>query len=293
MIFIVLCLVILFLNISLEDTEMEKDIYIRKRALLTPEEEKIYNATLLSHSESVYYLGRDRETKGDWIGVYGSYAHILPNPPVKAVTVPIGNYTVPSGSCTLQDLGWADFQVRGLPYYKQNPPYWDEYKTLNPPVTYRIDGTKYLSKTDQIQYPAFEWAQDEYSIDDRRIPESPLLFQKRLATSWVDGSDRGFPSNGYFNITLVFPKGAYLLSLYAYDHERVRSTEQIVVSDLTQVLNSTIIEEEFHEGVYLKFAIFSTSNIVVQVIRGSSSVNAILSGVFIDRLPFPDISTIP
>lgn len=259
--------------------------------------------------EGVSYLGNDTVTQGDWtnatgspIGVYGSYAHILPNPPTHGAEIPVGHFETPLGDYPwnipggypwdYHDLyGWTWTQIAGLPYNRTDPPYWDEYVTLNPPITYYLTGTPYnMPGIGLIQYPVFEWAwEDNFNSTDPRA----ALFEVcadggRKLTIWDDGSERGFPSEGYFNVTLTFPDGCFMLSLYAYDMERdQRDNQTIYITDEAgTVLASGIIQgQEFDEGIYLQFTVHGPTTIVVQVKKSPGSVNALLSGIFVDLLP--------
>jgi len=286
--FVIICLGIQFFNVSLEDTQTKVTPPPRGETL-TSEESKYLNSILLNRTGSVYYLGKDLVTKGNWNGTYGSYAYVLPDAPRKAVPVPVGNYSMPTGSLTLRDYGWVDYQVQGLTYNRPDPPYWDVFKSEQPAIAYRLVGTLYRNDMGSIQYPVFEWAWGDTSArKDARVLDWPDGSGKK-ATCWEDGSDRGFPRNGYFNIEMEFPSGTYLLSLYAYDYERKgRSVQEIVVKDNSNssltTSTTTIGDKEFDEGIYLKFAIFGPSNVLIQVRRSSDSVNAILSGIFVDRI---------
>jgi len=78
-------------------------------------------------------------------------------------------------------------------------------------------------------------------------------------TCWDDGSERDtrdgmsddIHSEGYFNVTLEFPEGKFMLSLYAYNYERDHRPNQtiIIVGESGDVLASAIMDgTEFDEG---------------------------------------------
>ena len=251
---------------------------------------------------TVFYIGKDTITKGNWtnaigspIGVYGSYAYILPWPPKKGIEVPVGNFSVPVGNFSYTDYGWTPEQIAGLSYSRTDPPYWDEYRSQTPLINYTLTGElHYINKTiGFVQWPVFEWAwesnQTEQGDDLRRVfyPQKSLW---RLAC-WDDGSERdtdGIHSEGYFNVTLEFPEGKFMLSLYAYDYERVQRADQtiIIVGESGDVLATAVMSgTEFDEGIYLQFVVCGPTTITVKVLRGSASINALLSGIFIDKLP--------
>ena len=272
---------------------------------------------------AVFYLGKDTLTQGNWtnaqgspIGVYGSYAHILPNAPVNHTEIPINNFSIPAGGYDPGDLlnppyNWTTNQVEGLQYYMANPPYWDEYVSKQPVINYSLNGTLY----DGIQYPAFEWLWNEqydpsYQIDpygqvwnttDPRACWFTTTTNRsgtwiggpgtRL-TAWDDGSERGFPSDGYFNVTMEFPDGIFMLSLYAYDYEREvkgqdwRPSQSVYITDMAgNVLASGGMSgTQFDEGIYLQFLVCGPANIVVHTVKHEDSINAVLSGIFVDKM---------
>lgn len=249
---------------------------------------------------TVYYLGKDTITKGNWtnavgspIGVYGSYAHILPNSPQTWYEIPVGNFSVPVGNFDWYSYGWTSTQIAGLPYNRTDPPYWDEYASLMPKINYTLLGTLYnMSDVGVIQYPTFDFAYDEFNSSD---PRAAYFMTNVLGaggpgtrlTSWDDGGERGFPSYGYFNVTLSFPNEVFMLSLYAYDLERsVRDNQMIYITNTTgAVLASGIMQgTDFDEGEYLQFIVQGPTTIVVQVQKSASSSNAVLSGIFVDKL---------
>ena len=99
---------------------------------------------------SVEWFAEDTITQGDWYhdpqgsptGAYGCYAYILPNPPENTLEVPIGDYSVPIGSYSAPPYNWTSSQIAGLAYYQPNPPYWDEYYSESPAVSYNVSGTQ-------------------------------------------------------------------------------------------------------------------------------------------------------
>lgn len=271
-----------------------------------------FNCCSFCKSGEVFYLGKDTVTKGDWqnavgspIGVYGSYAHILPNAPMNKSQIPVGNFSVPVGNYTWTDYGWTPLQIVGLPWNRTDPPYWDEHVSVEPKVNYTLTGTLYnMPGIGPIQYPVFEWAWDNFDSTDPRAAHFKTYIEgvggpgTRL-TCWDDGSERGFPSDGYFNVTLDFPNDAYthsccchrptifMLSLYAYDKERVQRANQTIyiTNESGEVLASAVMNgTEFDEGIYLQFLLCDPTTIVVQVKKGPESLNAVLSGIFVDKV---------
>ncbi len=272
----------------------------------------------------VFYLGKDTVTQGNWtnakgspIGVYGSYAHILPNAPVgEYIEVVLGSFSAPAGPYTPGDLlnppyNWTVSQVRGLPYHMANPPYWDEYVSKYPLINYSLTGTFYNG----IQYPAFEWLWHEKYDDSYKTDPYGQVWNTtdpracwfntttvrngtwiggpgtRL-TSWDDGSERGFPLNGYLNITLEFPAGYFILSIYAYDYEREingkdwRPSQTVYITDAAgKILASGKMSgTEFDEGIYLHFLVCGPTKIIVHVVKDEASINVTVSGIFVDKV---------
>lgn len=253
------------------------------------------------HPGTVFYLGKDNITKGDWqnavgspIGVYGSYAHILPNPPKKRIEIPVGNFDIPVGGFSYTDYYWTQSQINGLPFNKTDPPYWDEYVSKWPNVTYQLTGSLYYDETiGFIQWPVFEWAWDDFNSSDIRAAHFKTFPPNvtRL-TCWDDGSERDnvFPitSPGYFNITMGFPSGVFMLSLYVYDRENgQRDNQTIYITDLNgNILDfATMNGTEFDGGMYVQFIVCGSTTIVVHIKKSPTSINALLSGIFVDKLP--------
>jgi len=266
---------------------------------------------------NVEWMAEDTTTGGDWyfnpvgspIGKYGSYAHILPNCPANQLQIPIGNFSVPiSGNFSEPPYNWTASQVAGLPFNKSDPQYWDEYVTQTPPVTYFINGTMMYLDSPYVQYPAFEWAWDDWhtsQTDHREVYYTTYIDGTgggpgwRLC-AWDDGGERCQPVYGYINVTLTFPQGTYLLSLYAYDKEQDQRFSQsyyIYDSTGTLIASKTISGSAFDNGVYEIFKVMAPEGgltIVVQVyneaghaadLTPDSSINVLLSGIFVDELP--------
>lgn len=250
-----------------------------------PDRQGVPTAFLSEPSGTVRFIEKDNTTRGDWQGAYGSYAHVFPGSPQRLLPIAVGNYTVPSSGQSFVQYGWKLNQIEGMRFWKSGPPYWDEYSSLSPYVNYTLSGTLYLHRGIWIQYPVFEWEWESALADPRGIVFSGS--GNRRLTSWCDGSERGFPSRGYLNATLAFPSGVFLLSLYGYDMERVaRSGQTVIVRSRSGVWDSAAMRGvEFDEGVYVKFVVYGPTEVVVSVVKDSDSTNAVLSGIFVDRVP--------
>ena len=282
-----------------------------------------FNSTTVQAASPVTYFWEDTTTKGNWyptaigspIGVYGTYAYILPYAPRLRMQVPIGNFSVPIGGYSgLPDppYNWTSNQISGLPFYLPNPPYYDEYVSKTPPVTYYINGTRYYYSPPEgyVQYPAFEWRwtdqHDPPQGSDPREVYYPVANKWRFAC-WDDGGERSQPTHGYINFTLTFPQGTYLLSLYAYDYEKATSNgkRESQVYRIYDATGTTLLAgpvrisgKIFDEGVYEVFIVVAPAGgrtIIVQVYNDAGhygsegesyghTLNVILSGIFVDKI---------
>lgn len=269
----------------------------------------------------VTWFSQDTITGGNWahhpagspIGMYGSYAYILPDPPVSSLEIPVGNFSVPAGGYS--DLvnppyNWTGLQLQGLMMFgpKLNSPYYDEYSSHSPKVTYYLNGTfvdPIGGNPTDIQYPVFEWGWGDFTAT-QTVHQSVYYPIGNVTSSnhwrlaaWDDGGERGLPTNGYMNFTLHFPQGVFLLSLYSYDLEGIsRTTELYRVYDSsgTQLLASKQVgDPAWNNGIYESFRVVAPSNgltITVQVYNdagqgfgGGKTNNVVLSGIFVDQLP--------
>ena len=78
-----------------------------------------------------------------------------------------------------------------------------------------------------------------------------------------------------------------MLSLYAYDKERFSRPNQTIsiTNESGEILASAVMEgSEFDEGIYLQFLVCGPTTVIVHVMRGPESNNALLSGIFVDKL---------
>lgn len=226
-------------------------------------------ALITSASEpcTVEHFYTDTITKGDWffnpqgspIGIYGSYAHILPNVPQPRLEVPIGEYTVPVGSYSAPPYNWTSSQIAGLAHYKPNPPYWDEYVSQVPPVTYYVNGTEYCP-----------------SLRELLNVEGETTY--RRAACWFAGSGSS-PSE--ITMTLNLEAGSYLLSLYILDYDTTARRQVITVSSGTATDNHNV-NKSFNSGLYENFFVhLSSSGAVTVTIANYEGGNAVVSGVFL------------
>lgn len=235
---------------------------------------------------SVSWFHEDTVTKGNWyptaegspIGVYGSYAYILPDPPSVRSEDGIGDFSAPVGF----DLGdpstwsllssspwnWTTTQINGLVNYKDAPPYWDEYVPSPTPgdsdtwVTYEAHGTLYdlgLEPPNTLLNP------DDGTIYTR-------------ASCWFAGSGTS-PSDIDFSLDL--DAGSYLLSLYILDYDDKGREQDITVSVVGA--SDTYSASNFQGGLYENFFIHlaAADSVDVNVVKTTVGSNAVVSGVFL------------
>jgi len=215
---------------------------------------------------------------------------------------------------------WTQSQINGLPFQRLNPPYWDEYVTLQPPVTYIVRGTHFClpeSPGDCIQYPAFVWAWSGWSPSRASADVRACYYATTIPgtgggpgwrmVSYDDGGERCKPLHGWMNVTLTIPAGTYTLALYAYDKESkpdgdplARYSQEYRIYDqtgTTLLASKQISGTNFDNGVYEIFDIVAPTGgltIIVQVYNDSGhyahgipltqTINVALSGIFVNKL---------
>jgi hypothetical protein len=79
-----------------------------------------------------------------------------------------------------------------------------------------------------------------------------------------------------------------MLSLYAYNEEGAglyRDNQTIYVTNTSGAVlaTGTMNGTEFYNGMYLNFVVCGPTTIVVQVKKSPASLNALLSGIFVDK----------
>jgi hypothetical protein len=285
----------------------------------------IMDSAIVYATGPVNFYAEDTITGGNWtnaigspVHTYGSYARILPNPNGQDQQA-IGGFSVPVGYSTnhtkLEDppFNWTAGQVLGLQWYQPNSPYRDEYVNAtppgSPPVLYFINGTTFATGGNPpiVQYPTFEWnwsGWDATQADHREVyynNASGTCGVGYRYACWDDGGERSQPVNGYFNVTMTFPNGTWLLSLYGYNSvgldaaQRVSETYNIYDATGTTLLASKSVSgSAWNGGVYEIFSVIaplSGLTIIVQVYNNpghpTPTLNVLLSGIFVDRLPPP------
>lgn len=216
---------------------------------------------------SVEWLAEDTITQGDWyfdpegspIGVYGSYAYILPNPPVTKVEVVVGDFSVPIGGYSeLPDppYNWTSSQIDGLAHHEPNPPYWDEYWSESPEVEYYVSGT-------------------EICLEPRGLVNTENDDEMTRASVWWH------PTEVEFDLDLT--AGTYLLSFYLLDWAEAGRTQDITVTHATDpTVTGTGSASDFANGKYENFFVYLTAAATLDVeIEKTGPSNAVVSGVFL------------
>lgn len=219
---------------------------------------------------TVEWLDEDTVTGGDWyfnpvgspIGVYGSYAHILPNAPQNRLQVPIGDFSIPIGSYSDPPYSWTGSQIAGLTYYCADPSYWDEYVSQEPAVTYSVSGTLYKpeSASRAIQ-----------NLEGDTIYARPAC--------WFAGSSNYAKP---ITLTMDLAAGSYLLSLYIMDYDSGLRLQEITVR-LSETVHATRnVDHSFYNGLYQNFFVhLETAATVELIITHTQGANAVVSGVFL------------
>lgn len=216
-------------------------------------------------------LTSDTTTQGNWVGTYG-------------------------------DIGWV-LSAFDVPETRERYD-WDSDYDRSDGIDYSVTGTQFAwnaetAFVDAIQYPVFEWAwasATDTRPSDLRAAYYPIKEQWRPAV-WDDGNERCKPKHGYFDFNLHFPEGRYMLSLYTYDWERQRSSQEYQLfnaDDMETVLASSVVEgEAFNEGVYESFVLEAGEggrDMVVRIYNDQgkpTNINVLLQGVFVDCLAVP------
>lgn len=255
---------------------------------------------------TVTWIANDTTTKGNWVGVYGSYAYILPLAgDRRGQEVPIGSFERPPSNYVIGSppFYWYNNQYSNLQYASTDPPYNDEFWTLSPKVHYNAKGTK--MPVDEgfapIQQPLFEW---EWSVwhatqTDPREVFYPAHNAWKLA-SWDDGGERGCPAHGYMEFYIRLPTGKWRVTLYAFDYEGYsRSTQlyQVMEKNGNVILAERQIGgTQFDEGIHVTFEVTNPNNNSFFTFRVyndagygrepwiGTSLNVVLSGIFVDKV---------
>jgi subtilisin family serine protease len=116
---------------------------------------------------------------------------------------------------------------------------------------------------------AYTWSSNSTRTAALQLPSNS---SKRSATCWY--------SNTSFTINVNTGVGSYNLELYFVDYEPDNRSEQVQLTNAaTGAVLTTQSVSSFANGVYLKYTIAGSVNIVVSKVAGP---NAVMSGLFID-----------
>ena len=218
-----------------------------------------------SLSDAVGVLPDDWDTRGNWIGRYGSYAYILCGMG--------GEHTFSGGSgwdrvpyayyCGSKDdsarawMSWCQTDDRAL----QNP---TEFGLVN-------------GVLQRVRYDS--------------IPDGAAL--PRLPAIWDDHGEAYDKEGPNLCVDLTAPPGLYVLSFYFFEidwiqhrcfrlnlRKRTWAIGESEERQLGSMLASTTVSD-FFEGVHKRFLVRGPQDLQVEIER-LDSPNAVLSGVFLD-----------
>jgi tetratricopeptide (TPR) repeat protein len=195
-------------------------------------------------SPFVVELAEDADTRGDWIGTYGSYAYIL-----CGMRAPESLYG---------GKGWPlDFSVA----------------TGDPKETGRA------------------WLSTAPANRDRSVLLEPNAL-KRTPGSFDDhGEARPLGKGPDLHIRLSVPEGKFLLSLYFFEIDWIQYRAYRIRIFAEGQEGAALVTSEasnFFKGKYRRFAVIGPGKLLVVIERGQSP-NAEISGIFLDKLEFPDL----
>ena len=201
----------------------------------------------------VLYLGENRHTAGNWRAVYGNHGYIL--------------------------CGWNYQQDLVYPRWPGQP-----FRAAAPVTTYAV----------RIMAPgdcARSWVGVGRTRDPRVLGHgSPADLFRRYAC-WDDhGETHPFDEDGpNLLVDLRVPPGEFFLSFYFLDYdwyngEHPRAQSTILVDRQTQAPLAVAPTGRFGEGLYQSFYVKGPRELTARLNK-HQSVGAVVSGVFLDRLP--------
>jgi len=205
------------------------------------------------------HLGQDRETQGDWWLNYGNGGFIL---------------SAMAGDCDIfGEPGWCGFAdpLRGPP-------------SANRPFSYSA------SISEPASPPHYNWVWS-WDTADRRALINPVTGGRTAACNDDKGEEHPFDNEGPdLKVELDIPDGWWLLSAYLVDwdwrntwHPRALG---LVLSDDDGHVLAVADTGKFGSGVWERFGVLGPRKVILRISK-QYSVNSVLSGVFLDRVPRP------
>ncbi len=228
----------------------------------------------------VSFVGLDRETMGNWRGVYGGAYYLL------------AGFNAPAVGDNTFDYSYDETNMAGL------------YVVSDGVVQYAADDAKCFGEYPFIgRYAAYAWADKTFdSYDTSRVLTYPTVrfyygypptLNEKIYGVW-DSGEFGWFLN-YFIIKLKIPEGKYLLSLYVMDLEGYGRSETIEIWDenMTAMLDSQYINaSEINDGVYVQWYVEGSSVINIKVIADQGNLNSFVNGIFLNCICSYDGKTI-
>ena len=196
-------------------------------------------------------LPDDSHTRGDWTGLYGTHAYILCGMR--------GRHSLQGGK------GW---------------PIWFTVATGDP------------------KEKARGWWSSAPAAGDRSVLLEPDGTTRTQAVFDDHGEVRPLGKGPGFRLRLRVPEGRFLLSLYFFEVDwiqyrgysiRVLDDSADGASESAKPLLVETRVEDFLRGKYKRFAVLGPQKLLIAIDR-EMSPNAVLSGIFLDRLVSPDLA---
>jgi len=222
----------------------------------------------------VSFVGFDRETMGNWRGVYGSDYYLL------------AGFNVPVVGCFDFQFTYDETNMAGF------------YEVSSGVQQCAADVSRYYGEYPFIgRYAAYEWADKTFgSYDTSRVltyptdklyPDYPPPKNDKIYGQW-DSGEFGLPLN-YFIINLTIPSGRFILSIYAVDLEEIGRSELVEVWDkeMATLLDSQHIgANEINNGVYIQWLVSGPTALNIKVIADEGNLNSFIDGIFLNCLKF-------
>lgn len=203
----------------------------------------------------VEYLGRDEKTQGNWRGVYGKEAFLLP---IRAGTATFAqaNIKVTRGSGRVIHVQDSPLRT-SLQEYQMMLDFYDKARSVDDP---RVPiGGSGLTTRDPVALSSRPAFVRDPKTKKLRAVQTPLIVRVETADS-----------------------APHQLSLYCLDYERSHRTIQIALYDLQGNLLDLRPVTHFEEGVLVRYRV--SGSVLVLVLSPDPAVNPRLQALFVDPI---------
>jgi tetratricopeptide (TPR) repeat protein len=128
------------------------------------------------------------------------------------------------------------------------------------------------------------------AADDRSILWEPSGLKRTAGTFDDHGELRPLGQGPDLYMRMSVPRGAFLMSLYFFEVDWIqyRAHKVRLLEEGTRAVLAETIADNFLKGKYKRFVVYGPVELVVVIERGQSP-NAQVSGIFFERLSFPDL----